>query len=105
MGLTSRSAAGVHAGLSPAPNLKPDLEVRCRSGDPPHLRRRDFHLYGWPGGPWRLLAVAAPSDGRGSETTAAQKQREEPLLAVAAPSDGRGSETTAAQKQPRLRLE
>jgi hypothetical protein len=59
VGQTSRSAARVHAGLSHLPNRKPDLEVRRGSGDPPHQRRRDFHLYGWPGGPQRLLVIAA----------------------------------------------
>ena len=74
VGQTSRSEAGVHAGLSSAPNRPPDLEVRRGSGDPHHQRRRDIHLYGWPGGPWRLLSVAAPSDGRGSVTRVAAQQ-------------------------------
>src|SRR5208337_4237645 len=38
---------------------KPDLAVRRRRGRLPHQRGRDFHLYGWPGGPWRLSPETA----------------------------------------------
>src|SRR5208337_4838909 len=61
VGRTSRSAAGVHAGLFLAPKPEPDLEVRRGSRDPPHQCCRDFHLDGWRAEPWRLPAVAARS--------------------------------------------